>query len=475
MRNNAWYLMLFLAATMCQPKKVNPVETAVPSQVEEEETTSNTRVANTVVVKNTSALMKAVNEGKEGDIVHIKAGTYYLKKSLKPKNGMILKGDGIGKTILKGHSDWKPSTNNLPEHVDSDKVNASAYLINLGYGTPGVNISQMTLQGPQLHGGIYGNNCDQLKVFQVKIQDFLWCGIRTYRMDGAAIYSNTFVDAGGKFGNSTGGGIYVTWVKASNFYNNHFSRSSNSKRPFYGIKGRQGYNCRIYQNTIRVNFSIEFPHEHDENMEIDHNYITGTVSIPRHEGGKVPPSGSTFHIHHNYFTSSYAIEGSRNGLEINNNLFDFSTDKDHGNLVSSWTPKSPGPVKFHDNYIKNPGRGIFWTTHVYNGVSFYNNHVITNTTITPRTEGLFGLPKETNFSTIKIFNNIIECKGTARPLMRNTESYKAVIHNNKLTNVKDKGKFKNASTGNTKGPRGDGKFSCGVNGAYKVNRWSIQK
>ncbi|MHA7059535.1 right-handed parallel beta-helix repeat-containing protein [Aquimarina sp. M1] len=427
----------------------------------------------TIKVRNTSSLINAVENANEGDIIEIDKGNYILKKPLKLKKDMRLKGSGIGKTILRPHSSWIPETTSLPEEVNSSKVNKNAYLINMGYKNSGIKISGLSLIGKNLHGAIYGNDCDDIEINKVKLKDFLWCGIRTYRMDNAKIHDNIFEDAGGKFNRSTGGGIFVTWVKNSEFYNNRFIRSENSQRPFYGIKGRQGKNCRIYQNTFKVNFSIEFPFEHDANMEIDHNYISGTISIPKFGGGNVPPSGTTFHIHHNYFKSSYAIEGSRNGLEVNNNLFDFSTDKDKGNLVSSWSKSSPGPVKFHDNYIKNPGRGVFWTTHIYNGYEFYNNHVIANTTITPRKEGFFGFHKSTDFTTISIANNIIEAIELSRPLMRNDNSYNATIENNKLKNIKDRSKFSNPQNNSKKGPRGNGKFECGVSNEFKVNRWKI--
>ncbi|MFO1521541.1 MAG: hypothetical protein U1G05_05790 [Kiritimatiellia bacterium] len=84
---------------------------------------------------------------------------------------------------------------------------------------------------------------------------------------------------------------------------------------FYGIKVRQSVRSRFHHNTIRTNFSMEFPFENDEDNEIDHNFLAGTVSIPKHAGGAVPASGRTFHIHHNLFRDTYSIEFVRNGVE----------------------------------------------------------------------------------------------------------------------------------------------------------------
>jgi nitrous oxidase accessory protein len=73
---------------------------------------------------------------------------------------------------------------------------------------------------------------------------------------------------------------------------NRFSYGSPDRRPgkaggHYGIKGRGGKNIHIHHNTIEVNFSIEFPFEGNQGMEIDHNILHGVVSIPKHGGGAV--------------------------------------------------------------------------------------------------------------------------------------------------------------------------------------------
>jgi hypothetical protein len=46
--------------------------------------------------------------------------------------------------------------------------------------------------------------------------------------------------------------------------------------------------------------------------------------------------GANIHIHHNYFTTSYAIEFPRNNVEIDHNLFDFDVQQDGGNLISGF-------------------------------------------------------------------------------------------------------------------------------------------
>lgn len=255
--------------------------------------------------------------------------------------------------------------------------------------------------------------------------------------------------------------------------NNRFTRTRQEKQhEFYGIKCRQGKRCRVHHNTIEVNFSIEFPFENDEDVEIDHNICYGTISIPKHAGGPVPKSGRTFHIHHNWFRDTYSIEFVRNGVEIDHNLFDFDPAKDHGNLISGFgQAPAKGPASFHHNLVSNPGRGVIWINEVFNNLDVYNNHIIAKTTKTPRQEGLFGFNAKSDFSTISIRDNVIECQGQARPMFRNKESYATKLQNNRYTNVSDSAQLQDAASKEPAGLAEELQFTCGVHGEWKVAGW----
>ncbi len=425
-------------------------------------------------VATVAELVDAVTNGAAGDQVVVAAGTYELTGPLRPKAGMTIVGAGAGQTVLTAAASWSPGTAGLPDGAtNSGSVNRNAYLVDLGDNVHHVTVADLTLRGPALHGAITGNDCDHLEVRGVSIEDVLWSGIRTFRMDHARIHGSTFVDAGGQYG-TTGGAIYATWFADSEIWDNTFRRSSGSPRNVYGIKGRQAKRVRIHHNTIRTNFSIELPHENDQYVEIDHNYVTGTISIPKHGGGSVPTGGYTFHIHHNYSSSSYALEWARNGAEVDHNLFDFSVAKDGGNLISSWTPISQGPTRFHHNLIKNPGRGVFWSEHVFNHIEFANNHVVANETVTPRTDGFFGLNPATDFSTVTVRDNIFEVVGRSRGLMRNAASRTAVIENNRLVNVSDTAGYANPQTGAPQGLTEPLAFRAGASGEYEVDGWDVR-
>ena len=209
-------------------------------------------------------------------------------------------------------------------------------------------------------------------------------------------------------------------------------------------------------------------------MEIDHNVCHGTISIPKYAGGPVPKSGRTFHIHHNWFRDSYSIEFVRNGVEIDHNLFDFDVQKDHGNLISGFgKAAAKGPASFHNNLVSNPGRGVIWINEVFNNLEIRNNHIITRTTATPRKDGLFGFNPGCDFKTISIRDNVIECQGQARPLLRCNESYGAVIRNNRLTNVSDTDRYDNPRTRAACRPRSARSSSSAASTAN--SRWTAGK
>lgn len=436
----------------------------------------NSTCAAIVNVSTAAQLTTAVNSGLAGDTINVAAGTYLLTASLKPKANMIIQGAGSSTTILRADVSWNPGSTGLPgDPVVSSTVVRTAYMFDFG-GNDGIILSDLTLDGiDQLHGATYGYDSDNLELCNLFVKDFLMNGFRSFSMSGSSIHDCVLEDAGGTWTGQSGGGIFATWVDTSTFYNNRIYRSAGSTRDYYGIKGRQVVNCRMYNNTILLSgFSIECAHENDADVEIDHNYLMGTISVPKGGGGSVPVSGTTYHIHHNYFRKSYALEWARRGAEIDNNLFDFATTSDTGNLISNFdTIVSTGGTKFHDNLIKNPGRGLYWGDIAYNNFSFYNNHVIANTTVTPRTEGLFDFEPTTTFSTITVKDNIFECIGQTRPLFRNSACYASVIQNNTLTGITDSANYSNANTGATRGPLAPLFFTCGNYGEYTVNGWNV--
>ena len=436
-------------------------------------------------VNTVDELLAAVADAKPGDVIELAAGSFHLARTLDVPGGITLKGAGMDRTIVTGAESWKPSTETLPDpEMRLEGLDTDAYLIRIRRDTHGVTLSDMTLHGPHLHGAIFAWFPAGLHLHHLRIQETLWCGIRTFGMRQAKIHDCAFIDAGGRWekgkpgvkGGITGGGLFVCWMADSEIWNNRFRRTTSApEREFYAIKGRQVKRCRIHHNTLLTNFSIEFPFENDEDVEIDHNVCSGTISIPKYAGGPVPASGRTFHIHHNWLQDSYAIEFVRNGVEISHNLFDFDPQRDHGNLISAFG-KAPakGPALFHNNLVNNPGRGVMWMNEPYAGLEVRNNHVIARTTKTPRTEGLFGFHAECDFRTFRFADNIIVCEGTPRPLFRNDASRGAILSNNRLVNVSDAERLENPSTGRPQGLEAPLQFRCGAQGEFTVTGWEAR-
>ena len=435
-------------------------------------------------VRTTEQLIAAINSANEGDTIELAAGRFELDQTFEMRAQMTLKGAGVDKTILANSPTWKPATTTLPDpEMKLEGLDTDAYLIRIARDTEGVTISDLTLSGPQLHGAIFAWFHTGLHLHHVRIRDTLWSGLRTFGMKKAKIHDCEFIDAGGRWNRGepglkegiTGGGIFACWMADCEIFDNRFVRTTQSpEREFYGIKVRQGVRCHIHHNTIETNFSMEFPFENDEDNELDHNVCHGTISIPKYAGGAVPKSGKTFHIHHNYFKDSYSIEFVRNGVEIDHNLFDFDTSKDHGNLISGFgSAAAKGPATFHNNLVSNPGRGVVWINEVFDHFEARNNHIVCRTTVTPRMDGLFGFNSQCDFSTILIKDNLIECEGLARPLFRNPESYSAVVENNKFVNVADVSKLKNPTANRVIGLEEPLVFKCGVKGECTVNGWNF--
>ena len=437
-------------------------------------------------VTSVEALVAAVAEAKGGAVIDLAEGTFKLTQPLDLKSGVTLKGAGIGKTILTNADGWQANPATLPDpETNHDKFDRTGYLIRCANEAKDIAVSHLTLTGPQMHGAIFGWANEGLHFHDLRIENFMYCGIRTYAMKQVKIHDCTFVDAGQRWeegkpgvkGGITGGGIFGIWMSDTEISNNRFLVTKTAPNEhYYGIKGREARRVHIHHNTIEAGFSIELPFEGDEDVEIDHNILLSAVSIPKHAGGPVPKSGRTFHIHHNYFRDGYSIEFVRNGVEIDHNLFDFDAAKDGGNLISAFSNvPAAGPASFHNNLVSNPGRGVMWMNEPYAQLEVRNNHIIARTTKTPRTEGLFGFNEKSDFTTFRFTGNIIECLGTARPLFRNDASGGAMVENNQLTNVTDPTRYTNKQTGAPHGLEQPLKFQCGVNGELTVDGWKTSK
>jgi hypothetical protein len=418
----------------------------------------------TRTVVTVAELRAALAASNPGDTILLSPGTYTIGSPLLPRSNVNIVGAGIGQTTIQAATTFASPSTNLPDNgTVATTTQGNQYLVNLGTNLAGstvpskvdVRFSGITFTGGTVHGGIYGSVCDRLQVVGCEFRDFQWAGIRIFTVRDGIIANNTFVDAGSRFVPTTGSpvtgaGVYLTNGTRTQIYNNRFSVivvDPENPRRAYGIKGQQGTEVQIYNNTIETDFSIEFPFNVIRRFDIHNNRLAGRVSVPIRGGGNSPNdpgvpivAGDSCRIFQNYFVGgpSDSVEGPRNGLLVDRNLFRFTVDEDNGNLLTQQAPNlepleavpvAQGPSVFQNNLIENPGRGLLTAGAVQNGYSFSNNHVRMLSGAT-QAEGLFGFVRPaaatatmaanpgTNLSTITIANNIFDVSGVSRPLLK---------------------------------------------------------
>ncbi|MEM8866123.1 MAG: hypothetical protein AAGF31_11320, partial [Planctomycetota bacterium] len=364
--------------------------------------------ATAVTVTTTAELVDAINNGAAGDTITLAAGTFELTTPLKPKAGMSIVGAGAGQTVLTAAPSFVPTDATIRDTgVDANRIDRTAYLFSPDNGTDGLTIAGMTMHAPALHGAYFGDNTDDLVLRDNEFNGFRWSAVRTFRVNNGKIHDNDFIDAGNRTGitsGGAGGAIFNTFFAGNEdgmneVYNNRFTKTAGYVGNYFGVKGRQFRDTRIYNNTIDTSFAIELPFENDFGVEITGNFLDGVVSIPKGGDGTEPqnaggvdrPVGEGVAIRNNYFTRAYSIEGPRKGVLVDNNLFDIDAADDGGNLIANFGSRSttgtPGPLTFSNNRVSNPGRGIFWADIIHNHLTFANNHIIADETAPYTLEG----------------------------------------------------------------------------------------
>jgi len=440
--------------------------------------------AATVNVSNAEQLLSAVNNGAAGDTINVAAGTYSMTGTLSPKANMTIKGAGITSTILQPEANWNPGTLGLPIGPTDVSDNSAAYFFNIGSNAH-VTISDMCMDGKkQLQGAVLGNGSNYLTVYNVYFHDYTFTGVRVHDASNLVVHDCEFINMAIVGMDPESAAICFSYISNSQFYNNQFYFATHgvyygdgvNAGNYFGIKGRQLRQSRIHHNTIMINFSIELPFEKDYDVEIDHNYLAGMISVPRDgDGGGVPASGVSFHIHHNYISAGWVLEWERNCVELDHNLIDNSRQAE-GNIIGGWYDNSvyPGPTKIHDNLMTNIGLGILDIGR-FNNTQIYNNWVKT-TDFKAAGKTLLIIPTgptDIDRSSWVIKDNIFDCSAQARALFWQDLGAGFTIQNNTMINVTDTANYSNPNTGATRGPLAPLHFTCGSHGAYTVNQWGL--
>jgi hypothetical protein len=147
----------------------------------------------------------------------------------------------------------------------------------------------------------------------------------------------------------------------------------------YGYKGGGHVGVRIHHNYVDVSggFAIESAHENEFGVEIDHNYLTRCISIPKSGQGADPDSRGyeySFWIHDNYLTDSYTVEGPRNHLRLSHNYI--HVERPNGRIYTHHGGINHGPVWIHHNVIENVDRALVWMNNgLAENIYIYNNTI----------------------------------------------------------------------------------------------------
>ena len=278
------------------------------------------------IIDNVADLVVAAENGRPGTKIVIAAGNYKLTKPLELRSGATLIGAGVDKTVITHTAAWKPSTASLPKgEMRPEEADPGAYLIRLQDKAQDITIANLTLLGPQMHGAIFGIRNEHVHLHHLQIENVLYSGIRCYFMRDARIHDCDFIGAGGKW--KRGGNPRSRWRNfrwgdlrdldgryqklptiasatvaltadparlegtmgskdaAENTSTSTTTRSESISRSSFRFEGRSGNRDRP-QHPARCGFDSEV-----------------------WRGCRCSRTGQrSFHIHHNYFTTSYAIE-----------------------------------------------------------------------------------------------------------------------------------------------------------------------
>ena len=333
-------------------------------------------------------------------------GTYIIKKTMHLPSDLVLTGSGSKgdkATILIAGGQWKFLTS-----IDENKAPANEYLLAQSKGK-NLEISHMSIESPvnqKITGGIYCSRSAGVTLHDINVENFRWSGAYFEKSSKVKIYNSRFHNAATDKIKHWGGNIRSTRLNESEIYNNIITSDTGGG---YGYKGSGHIGTRLHHNTIKMNkgFSIESAHEHEFGLEIDHNYITTCISVPKHKNGANPEAKGfkySVWIHHNHLEDSYTVEGPRSYLKISHNYIKIS--KTNGRCYTMHSGDVHGPTWIHNNVIENVDRAVVWMNRGYaSNVHFYNNTVFM-AKAGERSGALFGAYESKRLDNWTVKNNI---------------------------------------------------------------------
>ncbi len=308
--------------------------------------------------------------------IQLGAGTFVATETARPKSGVTIAGmgrQGDNRTQIIASTDWQLSENPLQA---SDV--RSEYLIAIDNAN-NIIIRDLVLSSESRHqitGAVHVSGSEDISIHDLTVRDFRWAGLHLQLSSGLDIYNNSIENASYENFGYNNGLITTRWIEHSEIHHNNIVKT---KGAGFGYKGGGHENVRIHHNIFNLpfGFAIESAHENEYGVEIDHNFINQTISIPKVGQGADPSKRGydySFWIHDNLLTDSHTIEGPRNHLRFSHNYVHI--DETGGNVYTQHGGINNGPVWLHHNVIENVDRGLVWIGRgLAEEISVYNNTV----------------------------------------------------------------------------------------------------
>ncbi len=381
--------------------------------------------------------------------IRIGAGNFTATRQAVPKNGVTIQGSGStgeNATRLVASKEWKLRAAIGAE--DDEGKNQDEYLIAFRRGQD-ITVKSLELASDPAHpitGAFYCRDGKNITLEDLVVHDFRWNGFRIEFSQNVTVANCVLTDCSSiKRGGTEGGHIRTRWISESRLHHNRILSTTGRG---YGYKGSGHVNVRIDHNFIDVGyFAIESAHEGEYGVEIDHNYLTRCISVPKGGQSQHPSQKNctfTFWIHDNLLTDSYTIEGPRNHMRISHNYI--RIEKEGGRVYTHHGGTNHGPVWIDHNIIENVDRAVVWMNQGLAENIYLVNNTITCADAGDRTDAICGAYSAERLSNWVVKNNVILApESKPRKLFPTAREVptKIVAEGNLLVNVSEgpKGNF----------------------------------
>jgi hypothetical protein len=323
--------------------------------------------------------------------IQLAAGTYQETAQSLPKAGVKIVGAGragANKTTIKAPTSWDYSSSGCMGDALGDPKGVG-YIIDAS-NQSNVSISNIEFvnePADKANGAIYAKFGSNLTIDNVGVISFRFAGVFIRERDRSAVVNSYFFSSGANVlcDASNMGNLTTHYITNTEIHHNEFGGRG------YGYRGRSQENVKIYGNVFNMandgssQFDIEIAHELEYGVDIFSNEFHGTVSVPR-MGDQANPNSKgysyTIRIHDNTSYASYAIEGSRNHLEVDHNMF-YSNENFDGRIFTDYGVNTNGPVWIHHNVAESVDLGFIYKRGSASNFYVYNNTVYSNVTNKP--------------------------------------------------------------------------------------------